>query len=349
MISKLYVIESPLFQAPDNLALEAWLTGCAGRLQDAAILYLWQNEKTVVIGKNQNAWRECRVLQLMEDGGCLVRRLSGGGAVFHDLGNLNVSFCVPRKDENTERQTGVILNALHLLGVHATANGRNDLELDGRKFSGHAAYRQREAVCHHCTLMLHVDSDAMERYLSVSPLKLRSKAVDSVRARVVNLSDRFPSLTIPALLQALKESFGNVYGLPVQTFDRPIPKDELTALRDRFASWEWTYGRQIPFDIEEAARFDWGEAVLQLQVSGGVLQHVTCYTDAMDPVWTERMSDALQGVRFTVEDIGSTLTQLSCANETEVRMRQDLSALFRKLLTGALPEESAKDAHFEPT
>ena len=177
MISKLYVTESRSFSAPENLAAEALLTGrvAPGEL----ILFLWQNEKTVVIGKNQNAWKECRLDALRRDGGTLVRRQSGGGAVFHDLGNLNVSFCVSRADEDIPRQTRVILAALRSLGVQASCSGRNDLEFEGRKFSGHAYYRQGAASCHHATLMLKVDRDALEKYLRVSPLKLSSRGVDA--------------------------------------------------------------------------------------------------------------------------------------------------------------------------
>ena len=165
MISKLYVAESQSFSAPENLAVEAALTDCVS--PGEAILYLWQNEKTVVIGRNQNAWKECRLASLTRDGGMLVRRLSGGGAVFHDLGNLNVSFCLSREDEDIPRQTQVILNALQSLGIDASRSGRNDLEVGGRKFSGHAFWREGTRSCHHATLMLKVDQAALENDLLI--------------------------------------------------------------------------------------------------------------------------------------------------------------------------------------
>ncbi len=332
MISKLYVAESRSFSAPENLAQEALLTRCAA--PGEMILFLWQNEKTVVIGKNQNAWKECRLEALMHDGGTLVRRLSGGGAVFHDLGNLNVSFCVSVQEEDIPRQTRVILSALHRLGVQACATGRNDLEIDGRKFSGHAVYRQGGSSCHHATLMLRVDRDALERYLSISPLKFRSRGVDSVRARVVNLADHFPSLTVSALCAALKEAAAGEYGVPAEPFPQDERftddrKDDLRTLQTRFASWEWTFGQRIRFDLEEQARFAWGEADLQLRVESGKILECKCYTDAMDPEWTGCMATAVTGIRFSPEAIRAVLAALPTGQDP--RMREDLENLLLRM------------------
>ncbi len=332
MISKLSVIESRSLSAPENLAAEAALTSCAA--PGEIILFLWQNEKTVVIGKNQNAWKECRLQPLLEDGGTLVRRLSGGGAVFHDRGNLNVSFCVSRPDEDIPRQTQVMLNALRSLGIRASASGRNDLEIDGRKFSGHAYYRQGAASCHHATLMLKVDRDALEKYLCVSPLKLRSRGVDSVHSRIVNLAERFPSLTIPSLREALKNAFGEEYALTPEPFIREdrltsADLDNMKALQERFSSWEWTFGRRIPFDLEETARFSWGEADIQLSVESGRIRAIRCYTDAMDPLWTEELEKALPGIRFVPDDIRKAFSSLP--EGPEPGMREDLEELILKI------------------
>ncbi len=332
MISKLYIAESRTFSAPDNLATESMLTGRAARGE--MILFLWQNERTVVIGRNQNAWKECRLESLNRDGGTLVRRLSGGGAVFHDLGNLNVSFCVPRSEEDIPRQTQVMLSALRSLGVQAARSGRNDLEIDGRKFSGHAFYRQGAASCHHATLMLKVAQEALEKYLRVSPLKLRSRGVDSVRTRVANLTDLYPGLTLSSLCEALEQAFSETYRLRAESFSW---EDMLTeadcarqkAERERFASWEWTFGRRIPFDLEEQERFPWGEVDLQLHVENGRIHDCKCYTDAMDPVWTEEMEEALKDVRFTPEDVHTAFSALQTGSDP--RMKADLEALLLKM------------------
>ena len=189
-----------------NLALEATLLHQVRPGEE--ILYLWQNQRTVVIGRNQHAANEGRIQALEADGGHLVRRLSGGGAVYHDLGNLNFTFLTCRRDYDVARQTEVILQAVRALGIPAEKNGRNDLTVDGQKFSGHAYYQTGDQCYHHGTLMVSVDLAPLEGYLNVSPLKLQAKGVASVRARVGNLADFCPGLTIPRLRQALVEAFG---------------------------------------------------------------------------------------------------------------------------------------------
>ena len=169
-----------------NLAIEKNLTFLTQEGQ--CILYLWQNHKTVVIGRNQNAWKECNVDALLADGGTLARRMSGGGAVFHDLGNLNFSFCVRKEDYDVDRQLEVIRQALHREGIEAVKSGRNDLLADGRKFSGNAFYKSGEFCCHHGTIMIDVNRDLIGRYLHVPERKLLSKGIASVQSRVINLN-----------------------------------------------------------------------------------------------------------------------------------------------------------------
>ena len=168
-----------------NLALEQLLFDHCEH--DSVILYLWQNNNTIVIGKNQEPYNECRVDEFLRDNGRIARRRSGGGAVFHDLGNLNFTFLVPTADYDLDKQLKVIELACEKLGVKVERSGRNDILADGRKFSGNAFYKNGPRAYHHGTLMVDVDREKMGRYLNPSKAKLSSKGVDSVRSRVVNL------------------------------------------------------------------------------------------------------------------------------------------------------------------
>ena len=211
MIQRLLVCRSRSFDPYENLALEEALLSRVG--EGELILYLWQNEGTVVIGRNQNPWKECRTALLAEEGGHLARRLSGGGAVFHDLGNLNFTFLMNEADYDLPRQLTVLERACRSLGIPAQRSGRNDLLAEGRKFSGNAFYKHKGKAYHHGTLMVDVDLERVQRYLSPSKAKLAAKGVDSVRSRVVNLREFVPDLTIPQLADALIAALAEVYAV----------------------------------------------------------------------------------------------------------------------------------------
>ena len=184
---RLKVIKTDCTNPYINLAAEEYLTMNA---EDGVMtMFLWQNAHTVVIGKNQNPWRECNVEAIKHDGIYLARRISGGGAVYHDMGNLNFTFIAKDGLFDVERQTDVILLACRLLGINAVKTGRNDLTVTGRKFSGHAYFSSHGFNYHHGTIMMDVKGDDLSKYLNVSAAKLKSKGVESVRSRVTNLRE----------------------------------------------------------------------------------------------------------------------------------------------------------------
>lgn len=274
--------------------------------EDCCTLYLWQNQHTVVIGRNQNAWRECRTQLLKEEGGGLARRLSGGGAVYHDLGNLNFTFLMPSGRFDLDRQLEVIVRACARAGVRVQRSGRNDLLAGGGKFSGNAFYRAGGRSYHHGTLMVDVDMERLGRYLSPSKAKLESKGVASVRTRVANLTDYVPGLTCGELDKLLEASFSEVYRLPVEP--APAPEEEtVEALRLRNAGWEWIYGSPMPFSFQCGDRFSWGEVELRLAVEGGRVSQVQVYSDAMDWSLPARLERALAGAPFDLEALCRSL------------------------------------------
>lgn len=314
MIQELLCLKTRDTDPRHNLALEAYLLERVRPGQ--CILYLWQNQRTVVIGRNQHAQSECRVQALEADGGRLVRRLSGGGAVYHDLGNLNFTFLTVREDYDVEKQTEAILQAVRSLGVPAERSGRNDLTAQGGKFSGHAYYRSGTQCYHHGTLMVSVDLAPLERYLNVSPLKLQAKGVASVRSRVVNLRTFCPDLTIDALCEALVRAFSAVYGLPVRTLtEAELDQDALGQGIARFSDPAWIYGDTRPLDVSREALFPWGLLRLDYSLEGEVITQAAVWSDALETEYLTRVPEALEGCPRRREAVRQRLSALPDARE----------------------------------
>ena len=321
MINKIYLYESNSVDPYLNLAIEQYLMETVE--EDACILFLWQNQNTVVIGKNQNAWKECRTTLLNEEGGVLARRLSGGGAVFHDLGNLNFTFLMPQAEYDLDRQFAVIGEAVGLQGLRAERSGRNDLLVEGRKFSGNAFYKHDGKAYHHGTLLVDVDMEKLGRYLNPSKAKLQAKGVDSVRSRVVNLSDLNPEITIASLKKAMETAFASVYGLTaIRLNDTMLDMTPIEALRQRNASWEWNFGQKLPFTAEYEERFSWGGVQIQLAVENGMIAAVKVYSDAMDWSIASKVEAALNGCRFGKAELAAAL------RKTNVEVAEDILTLF---------------------
>ncbi len=313
-----------------NLAMEEFLLHRVGPSE--GVLYLWQNERTVVIGRNQNPWKECKVQELEEDGGKLVRRLSGGGAVFHDLGNLNFTFLVNKENYDLDKQLEVILRAVNQLGVPAIKSGRNDITADGRKFSGNAFYSDGIRSYHHGTLLIRVDMSKLSHYLNVSRDKLQSKGVDSVRSRVTNLSEYVPDLTIPRMREELIKAFAKVYNLPAEPLKQEnMEQQELQRLEEKFSSWEWNFGKKLAFSDTIGRRFSWGEVELQLAVESGSIRQCAAYSDALESELFEDIAEILTGCPFRGTAMTEALKALSgTAKESREEIIKDIMSLIKE-------------------
>lgn len=328
MIKRLQLFRTDCTDPHRNLAVEQALLETVE--EDTCILYLWQNRHTVVIGRNQNAWRECRTEQMEADGVFLARRLSGGGAVFHDLGNLNFTFLVRKPGYDLDRQLGVIVEACRLLGIPAERSGRNDVLTGGRKFSGNAFYEHQGRCYHHGTLLVDVDMTAMGRYLSPSKAKLEAKGVSSVRSRVVNLKELRPDLTIGEMAARMEEAFQSVYGMGAERLETSaLDGTYVDALTEKNRSWDWLYGRDIPCELRCGKRFPWGEVELRLEVEAGTVRGVTVYTDAMDWALAPAVEGALMGSVFRREELvrrleGAGLEQTVGMDLRSLLMEQDI-------------------------
>ncbi|MEG1874823.1 MAG: lipoate--protein ligase [Angelakisella sp.] len=334
MIKALYTVRGQGTNPYENLALEELLLR---EVQPGeCMLYLWQNDNTVVVGRNQNCRAECRIDLLEADGGFLARRLSGGGTVFHDKGNLNFTFLLPTADYDLARQTEVILQAVRLLGQNAERTGRNDIAVDGRKFSGNAFHHSRQASFHHGTIMISADVSRFGKYLTVAEDKLQSHGVKSVRSRVVNLAELDSSITVERVEQAMHRAFGQVYGAAVQPLpDSRINADEWNRLTEKFASWQWRIGDEPAASCVMTRRFPWGGVELYLTVTAGKVSECALYTDALEDGLPAIVAGALVGAPYTGEGLSGALHGACTAEGDLKNMVGDLQEMLR--LYGAPP------------
>ena len=300
-----------------NLAVEEYLLNQVGDNQ--AVLYLWQNQNTVVIGKNQNPWKECRPDLLASEGGKLARRLSGGGAVFHDLGNLNFTFILDRRWYDLPKQLGIILAAVRKMGIAAEFSGRNDLTVAGKKFSGNAFYLRANSAMHHGTLLLSADLERLTRYLQVSREKIRAKGIESVRSRVINLQECLPTLSISQLSSALSDAFQENYGrcAVCSRDEEGMDQAVLDRLYAKYSSWDWRFGEAPEFDIEMESRFPWGGVNLCLQLENATIKKAYLYSDAMDATLIEKIPNSLIACPFRSATLANCVRNLPTEQENQ--------------------------------
>ncbi|POG24489.1 lipoate--protein ligase [Aeromonas bestiarum] len=302
----------PLF----NLAVEE----CIFRQMDPnqRVLFLWRNANTVVIGRAQNPWKECNTRRMEEDGITLARRSSGGGAVFHDLGNSCFTFMAGKPGYDKSISTAIVLDALKRLGVSAFASGRNDLLVatqDGeRKVSGSAYRETQDRGFHHGTLLLDADLGRLANYLNPDPKKLAAKGISSVRSRVANLCELLPGIDHNQLSHALCEAFFAHYGervLPEHISPSQLP--DLPGFADTFArqrSWEWNFGHAPAFSHQLDERFGWGGVELHFDVEKGVIGRAQIFSDSLDPAPLDALAERLVGLAYRREAIAALLSQL---------------------------------------
>ncbi len=303
-----YIYSAPTGDGWLNLARDGYFL--ENNKKGDVILYFYVNKNAVIIGRNQNAWKECSIANMDADGVQLVRRHSGGGAVFHDNGNLNFSFITDEKHYDLNRQMRVILNAVSKLGLKAELSGRNDITVDGKKFSGNAFSLAKGNRSHHGTILVNADLTKLSNYLCVSKEKMRSKGIDSVRARVCNLCELSSGLTVEAMRRLVIESFIEEYGAASEYVFDGMALAEVEERRERLASWEWRFGKTPQFDFETDKRFSFGDTQIYFNSLNGVIRETKVYSDCLDTELTTEIENALTGVHFRKEEIKAALSKM---------------------------------------
>ena len=298
--------------------------------KDEIILFLWQSKDTVVIGRNQNPWKECNVKKMNKDKIKLARRLSGGGAVYHDTGNLNFTFVMGKDNYNLEKQLDVILKGVNSFGLNAVFSGRNDILLDGKKFSGNAYYFDDESSYHHGTILINSNISKLSNYLNPSKEKIISKGIDSVKSRVVNLYSVNKDVTVEKMKASILKCFEQSYGKisEFKEFDEDKTKNiELLNIFEKYSSWQWIYGESPVFDVYYEDKFKWGEIQIGLSLENGYINVCKIYSDALNTSFADKIKNALIGIRFNTKEIRNAITYVNY-DSNEKQIFKDILQLF---------------------
>lgn len=287
---------SPSRDGWQNLAMDEWFLDHLD--PEDLILYFYTNENAVIIGKNQNPWKECDLAAMEADGVQLVRRVTGGGAVYHDCGNLNFSFIAGEGRYDLEKQLNLILQAVRSFGIPCDFSGRNDLLADGKKFSGNAFCSRQGIRQHHGTLLIRSDLGRLQNYLQVDPRKLKAKGVSSVRSRVCNLSEFTDAVTPETMLAAIRQVFEAEYGAVEDFALTPEQVAQMVPYYEKQSSWQWRLGKTPAFDLELDTRFPWGGVQLQFTLKNSLVEQVDVWSDSMDAELSAEIRKRLTGLRF---------------------------------------------------
>jgi len=246
-----------------------------------------------------------------KDNVILARRTSGGGAVYQDLGNTNFTFLSGIHDYNKNQNSQIIINALSQFGVKAETSGRNDILVNGMKISGSAYKISGMKAFHHGTLLINVNMNALQNYLNPNKLKLQSKGVASVRARVINLQEVNPQITHEALSKAIIEEFFKFYNdsCEIENLDSNFLKEQklLDEVYHQYQDWNWRFGETPQFDHNLEHKFEWGLMDVHINSKDGIIEECKIFSDSLYPAMIEEMNKALTKARYDKESISEAL------------------------------------------
>ena len=296
-----------------NLAIEEYAVKYLDINESYLLFYI--NEPSIIIGKNQNTIEEINVDYVEEKDIHVVRRLSGGGAVYHDLGNLNFSFIT--KDDgdsfhNFKKFTKPVVAALHKLGIEAEMSGRNDILANGLKISGNAQFSTKGRMFSHGTLMFQTNMDDVVAALKVRKDKIESKGIKSIRSRVTNIADLLKEpITIEEFRQfLLKNIFEGEDNIPEYRLDEKDWRVIEQISQERYKNWDWNYGKSPAFNIQRSHRFPVGLIDVRLDVKKGLIQSCKIYGDFFGVGDVEEIEKGLTGVRYEKSAVKQALDSM---------------------------------------
>ena len=299
-----------------NLAIEEYVLKNLG--EDESYLLFYINEPSIIIGKNQNTIEEINTEYVESNGIKVVRRLSGGGAVYHDLGNLNFSF-ITKDDGNSfhnfQKFTEPVIKALDKMGVKAEISGRNDIIAEGRKISGNAQFSTKGKMFSHGTLLFNSEMDHIVSALKVRKDKIESKGIKSIRSRVANISEFLNEpMTIEEFrLELLKNIFEGASQIPEYVLTEEDWNNIHKLSEERYQTWDWNYGKSPKFNVQHSKRFPVGLIEFRLEVNKGLIESCKIYGDFFGVGDVADIEEKLVGVLYEKEAI------TACLNEFDIK------------------------------
>jgi lipoate-protein ligase A len=323
------VIKNTITNAFFNLASEEYFIDHF----DEPVILLWRNDKTVVVGKNQNSVEEVNMEYVRENDITVVRRLTGGGAVFHDLGNLNFSLIqkhTPSLFNDYAHFTRPVCAYLKSLGLDVVLSGRNDLLIEGMKCSGNAQTYRKGRMMHHGTLLFQADVADISGSLRPNPLKIESKSIKSVRSRITNIASHLKKpMTVDAFYDGLYQFFlKNMDDAQEYVFtDNDI--QSIQALADeKYSTWNWNYGSSPAYTLRKEQKFDFGIVDLRLTIEKGVIKAVRLFGDFFGGNEAEVLEQSLTGIPYEKNSCEKALDGLSVDDYISGMSREQFLSLL---------------------
>lgn len=297
-----------------NLAIEEYALKNLDINETYLLFYI--NEPSIIIGKNQNTIEEINTEYVEGKGIHVVRRLSGGGAVYHDLGNLNFSFITKDDGEsfhNFLKFTEPVINALKELGVNAELSGRNDIIAEGRKISGNAQFSTKGRMFSHGTLLFDSEIDSVVSALKVKKDKIESKGIKSIRSRVANISEFLnDKITIEEFRgELLKNIFGGMNEIQEYKLTDEDWKNIHQLSKERYQNWDWNYGKSPKFNLQHSHRFPVGQIDIRLEVAKGKIENCKIYGDFFGVGDVRDIENKLEGIRYEKAEIKNALEDVA--------------------------------------
>ncbi|WP_434333019.1 lipoate--protein ligase [Mycoplasma capricolum] len=309
-----------------NLAIEEYLTYHYKAKEP--IVFFWQNANTIVVGRNQNAFAEINLEAAQKDNVKIVKRNTGGGTVYQDLGNVCYSLIVDNSTDDVDYQKALqpIITYLNQKNINAMFSGRNDMVIDGYKVSGNAQLKTNEKTLVHGTLLFDVDLSKMPKYLVVDPEKLKHQQIRSKPARVRNIKEFFKDINIDIDLSTFINDVVSSYVKNEKIKWIELTDQEKQYIQSRketkFDQWDWTFGKNTVFSLVKKQYLESkGFITLNLDVDNGVITNIKIYGDFLGTQGTEKLETKLIGVKFDKKDVEKVLNQF------------DLEAIFAKNFT----------------